>query len=141
MARTPPAIAALAQLLESTATAIHLSGFKDGLQPVHWVALRYFARCNLSAATVIQFADHHGTTRGTASKTITLLVDKGLLNRKPDSKDRRRHFLTLTDAGAALLDADPLAPVVEALSAVPDQDRVPFARCLERVIRALRQER
>ena len=130
---------ALAQLLESAATALHLAGFKDGLQPVHWVALRYFDRCNPSAATVIQFSNHHGTTRGTASKTISLLVAKGLLVREDDEEDRRRHFLRVTGQGRDILAHDPLGPVIATLDDLPDADRLGLARSLEKVIRTLRR--
>lgn len=112
---------ALAQLLASMAAKIHIAGYKEGLQPVHWVALRYFSVCSENAATVMQFAAHHQSTKGTASTTISLLVKKGLLQRLPVVGDKRSHRVKLTDHGRQMLKNDPLNQL-ETIMTKWDQD-------------------
>lgn len=129
----------IAQLLASVAGKIHLLGFAEGLQPVHWTALRYFTNCNTSAATVMQFAAHHSSTKGTASTTISLLVKKGLLRREAVEGDRRSHLLKVTDAGYAMLTRDPLARVTKSIEGLDDDLKFNLIRALEGVTRGIRQ--
>ena len=50
----------------------------EGLTPVQWAGLRYFARANRFSRTPSAFAAFHGTTRGTASQTIKNLEARAI---------------------------------------------------------------
>jgi len=79
-----------------------------GLNPAQWEALRYIARANRFSRTPAALADYLGSTRGTVSQTLIALEEKGFVARSPSSRDRRSLDLELTNAGATVLEADPL---------------------------------
>lgn len=74
--------------------------------------------------------------RATLGKVIDRLDERGLLERRPSEADRRSKVLTLTDAGAALLDQ--VKPKVEAiqpaiLDGLDESERVVFIDMLQKV--------
>ena len=68
-----------------------------GLSNAQWVALRFFQGFNRFSRTLTGFSSFHSTTRASASQTISSLVRKGYLVRKPDERDGRRVQFDLTD--------------------------------------------
>ncbi len=55
--------------------------------------------------TVSALAEASRTSRPAVSKAVDALVNKGLVSRLPDERDRRHVHLTLTDEGSRLLEA------------------------------------
>ncbi|WP_167737355.1 MarR family transcriptional regulator [Sphingomonas parva] len=53
---------------------------------------------SVSAACIGSLASY-----STAMRYVNLLVDVGLVERKPDASDRRRSYLSLTDSGRAAM--------------------------------------
>lgn len=123
----------MAQVLRTTANL----AFTEGLNPAQWAALRYFSQANASARSVVAFARHHGTTKGTASQTIAALQKKGLLDRHRSEKDRRSVSLVLTDRGRGLLANDPLNEVAAAIGSLSATQHDALAEGLEQVLRTL----
>lgn len=77
-------------------------GAELGLQPIHLQVVSYLSRCNRYSDTPMAVTEYLGPTKGTISQTLLLLERKGLLQRQPDEKDRRRVHLALTDEGRAV---------------------------------------
>jgi DNA-binding MarR family transcriptional regulator len=61
-------------------------------------------RIHFGHNTVSELADFKQISRSATSRTVDHLANKGLVNRLPDSGDRRRVILTLTAEGSTLLD-------------------------------------
>jgi MarR family transcriptional regulator, negative regulator of the multidrug operon emrRAB len=74
-----------------------------GLQPVHGQVLDYLAHCNKYSNTHAAVAEYLGLTKGTVSQTIQLLERKALLEKNVSSADARVVHLSLTEAGAQLM--------------------------------------
>lgn len=109
------------------------AGEADTLTPAQWAALRFVASANPRSATPGAFARFHGVTKGTASQTVRALIRKGLVDAHPGSADARARVLTLTAAGRAKLDDDPIAPLVCAIDAMHPREQ----RALENALGAL----
>lgn len=75
-----------------------------GLQPVHGQVLEYLAKCNKYSNTHASVAEYLGLTKGTVSQSIQILERKRYLQKTIDSLDGRVVHLSLTNAGASLVD-------------------------------------
>lgn len=109
-------------------------GLVEGLTPVQWSVLRYFARANRFSRTPSAFAAFHGTTRGTASQAIKNLVAQGYLRQTPSDTDGRSVRLDLTDKATAIIANDPLDALVRAAEALPTGARGHFGDALQRML-------
>ena len=81
-----------------------------GLHPVHGRILVYLAHCNRYSDTMTALVEYLGSTKGTVSQSLELLVERGLVARRTDAKDLRVAHLSLTDEGRRTLatgQADP----------------------------------
>ena len=77
------------------------------LRPVSITPLQYTALTILerrSGLSTAQLARNSFVADQSAADMVGVLVQRGLIARAPDSVDRRRRVLRLTDAGRALLD-------------------------------------
>ena len=124
-------------MIEQVGKAAYNLGFTPGLNPAQWAALRYFDEATTERRTVTGFAQFQGTTKGTASQTVTALVRKGYLRRVGDKQDRRVHRLVLTDESQALLRGDPLQKLGQALESLTQEERWALAVSMEKVLRQL----
>jgi len=113
----------------------------EGLTPVQWAGLRYFARANRFSRTPSAFAAFHGTTRGTASQTIKNLEAQGYLTRWRSETDRRSVHLVLTEKARAILENDLFETLVRAVDTLPQGVRGQFANALQRVLGQVALER
>ncbi|MCB0872926.1 MAG: winged helix-turn-helix transcriptional regulator [Thermoleophilia bacterium] len=78
-------------------------GGQVGLHPVHLQVLWFLERANRYSDTPASVADYLDVTRGTASSTIRVLREKGLVQERQDVDDRRVTRLSLTPAGRGVL--------------------------------------
>lgn len=127
----------LADLIEQVGRTVHGDGFRGGLNPAQWAALRYVARANRFSRTVSAFASFHGSTRGTASQTVKSLVHKNLLRRQPVDGDRRSFRLELTEDGRRLLEQDPARVLARAADGLPPEMRQMLADGLGAVLQTV----
>lgn len=113
----------------------------EGLTPVQWAGLRYFARANRFSRTPSAFAAFHGTTRGTASQTIKNLEVQGYLTRMRSEADRRSVHFVLTKKARAILENDLFESLVRAADTLPAGVRGMFANALQRLVGQVALER
>ncbi|GJM43633.1 MAG: transcriptional regulator [Gemmatimonadota bacterium] len=90
-------------LLERLATLLLAEerrlGGEWALQPVHLRVLRFLGRANRYSDTPAAVAEYLGLGKGTASQSLILLQEKGLVGAHPDAKDGRKRHLSLTALG------------------------------------------
>lgn len=128
---------AVAELLTQVGRLSHSQGFTAGLNPAQWMALRYFSQANPTVCTVMRFAEYYGSSRGTASQSISALVRKGYLVRRPSPGKKSSHVLQVTEAGRALLAQDPINHLIDGIEDLPDAKKPVFAESLELLVRHL----
>jgi DNA-binding MarR family transcriptional regulator len=109
--------------------------FTHGLKPAQWQALRYFATMPSELRSVTAFARHRCSTLGTASTTISALVQKGYLGRGEDRL--RNQDLYVTAAGHRLLRQDPLRDLIARIADLGEPERAALERALPRLVRQL----
>lgn len=127
----------LCNLLRSEART---SGTGAGLQPVQLEALRYLAICNRYSDTPQAVTDYLGSTKGTVSQTLNVLVKKGLIFKKPDKDDKRVVRLEITAAGRRILSETRPAPYLHKASALlPEAQLNVLNDSLEVLLRAIQQ--
>lgn len=133
--------------VECAELVLHLARVAQGgavagdLTPAQWTALRYFARANRFSRTPSAFSQFHATTRGTASQTVKSLVTLGFLVRQVNSADGRSTLFSVTDAGRARLQDDPLGDLAAVLDDMPKDMRAAFTAALQRAAAALARRR
>lgn len=132
---------AVAELVEQLGHCACTDAFGGGLNPAQWSALRYFERANRFSRTVSAFAEYHGTTRGTASQTIRVLVKKGYLRRLPAMHDRRSFRLDLTERAQQELGSDPFAEFVSAAGTLPPEQCSALAQGLQAMLAQVLEKR
>ncbi len=132
---------AVAELVEQLGHCACSDAFGAGLNPAQWSALRYFERANRFSRTVSAFAQYHGTTRGTASQTIRVLVQKGYLRRLPAMHDQRSFRLDLTERAQQELGSDPFTEFVSAAGTLPPEQCSALARGLRAMLEQVLEKR
>jgi DNA-binding MarR family transcriptional regulator len=121
---------ALAARLEQLARILANRALARGLNSAQWTALRYLATADESACHVGAFAAFHLTTASSASQTLSALVRKGLVAKRPGG-DARRRTLSLTEAGRQILAHDPVREMLARLDGLSDQQFAVLAAALE----------
>ena len=116
VARDDPRAAAMG--VENVLRCVTNLSYRRGMPPSQWAALRYFARAADGARNLTAFARHHQVTMGTASSTVSSLVNKGYL-----VKHAFRGPIEITEAGAETLAADPLHDLIAAFAELPVEQR------------------
>ena len=104
------------------------------MQASQWSALRYFAMTGERARTVVGLAQYQAINPGSASRTIAVLVRRGLLDMVVSPTDKRARIVSLTDAGRALLAQDPLKTVEAAIADMPDAVQTGLATGLRELL-------
>jgi DNA-binding MarR family transcriptional regulator len=110
----------LALMLEQTMRLVYPERSPQDMHPGQWAALRFLARSNKEARTVLGLARYLGITQGPASRAVAALERKGLLAGERDTKDRRVIRLALTAEGQRLLAHDPIQRLAGLIDALPD---------------------
>lgn len=127
----------LAQLMEQTSRHMHALGHSEGLVPAQWAALRYFHHTLPPGNTAISLARYQGLAFGPVSRTIRMLIVKGLLCKAGSAGPGRSEAVELTSIGRRMLVHDPLNLIAEVLSNLPHGERATLAGAFEAVIRAI----
>ncbi len=87
------------QLAELLLHEMHRFAALHRMDIVHLRALLFLERANRFSNTLAGLTDYLGLTKGTVSKSVTLLEQGGHLRRTLDAHDRRLQHLSLTDSG------------------------------------------
>ena len=107
-------------------------GFSGDLRPSQWHALRYFANAGPDERTLTHFARARATTMGTASITVSGLVEKGLMTR---GRDGRNVDLEVSDEGWRLLEShDPYRHFAAALERLSDDQKRALVAASEAIL-------
>ena len=127
----------VAGLVERLSHCTYGEGYRDGLKPAQWSALRYFANANRFSKTTSALARYQGITLGAASQTISALVEKRLLKRKRDGVDKRQYNLSLTGKAEKLTLHDPIRSLVDAAGELGEGESVATLSALEKMLEHL----
>lgn len=128
-------------LLDRLARLTRELQFVDGLNPAQWETLRFLAQSNRYSRTPSALADYLGATKGTVSQTLISLESKGLVQRKQKTCDRRQVALTLTPAGVAILDRDPMRILEKSICEMTEDCGGALVQGLSRLLHELQHRR
>lgn len=112
-------------------------GLKYGLQPVQIEALTYLTRCNRYSDTPQAVAEYLGLTKGTVSQSLMVLEQKGFLQKRQDTEDKRITHLVITAKGRKLVEQVYPAKNLEAALAKTNSVQ---GKTLEETLRSLLRE-
>ncbi len=76
-----------AALIERIGRLIGSESHANGLQPVHWEALRYLSKANRFSQTAAALTAYLGLTKGTVSQSLKALEAKGLVRKLVDTEE------------------------------------------------------
>ncbi len=124
----------VAALVERLSHSTYTDGYRNGLNPAQWSALRYFSNANRFSNTASAFARYQGVSLGAASQTIAALVAKRLLKRTQDLADKRQYNLTLTAKANKLTGVDPIRTLVDAAYELAEMERAATMAALEKML-------
>jgi DNA-binding MarR family transcriptional regulator len=127
----------IVMLLEQVSRMIHGAGYAQGLYPAQWVALRYFAEVDVPARTASGLARFQDMSIAPVARTIRTLVDKGLLERRPNPRSRRADLIEVTENGRTLLRHDPRMPLRTLLEGLDGTRNEALVEALEVLVREL----
>jgi DNA-binding MarR family transcriptional regulator len=123
-----------AELLLLMGRFVQADGYRGGLSPAQWMALRFFARANSFSRTPSAFAEFQATTRGTASQAIKALEAGGYLVRRQSPADGRSVSLQLTKKGDKALTRDPFEVLVGAVDSLDAEEQTAMHDALHHVL-------
>ncbi len=106
-----------------------------GLSPLQLRVLGFVSEHPGDLVGVARLAEELQVTRPTVSDSVALLVEQGLLVRRPDPSDGRSHSLRLTAAGKRWLPAS--GPFADALATLPRDEREALLLALMRLLQTL----
>jgi DNA-binding MarR family transcriptional regulator len=129
---------ASALLLEQLIRLVYPERSPQDMHPGQWAALRFLARANPDAATVVGLSRYLGITLGPASRAVASLVRKGFVAGTPDVKDRRITRLALTLSGTALMAHDPLQRLGSLITQLEPAERSALAGAIDFLFGGLR---
>jgi DNA-binding MarR family transcriptional regulator len=131
----------LARLLERIGEVSRAMRWEEatgsGLSPLQLRILGFVADHAGRSVGVARLAEELQVTKPTVSDSVRLLVERGLLARRPAAHDARSHTLHLTAAGRKQLPA--ATPFAAALRHLPRPEREALLLGLMRLLRSLLQ--
>ncbi|UTW56488.1 MarR family winged helix-turn-helix transcriptional regulator [Kordiimonas sp. SCSIO 12610] len=96
----------LANYLEALAVRLRMTAKPlandHNLQHIHIQIIGYLGRCNHYSDTFLMLCDYLGQTKGTVSKSVDKLQEKGYLEKRADPHDKRKSHLCLTQKGLSI---------------------------------------
>ncbi|MDO6513608.1 MarR family winged helix-turn-helix transcriptional regulator [Neptuniibacter sp. 2_MG-2023] len=72
------------------------------ITPMHIRVLKIVDR--KKPCTAVDIVDILGRDKGQVTRLINTLIDKGLIEREPNPNDKRSHYLSITNAGIAVVE-------------------------------------
>ncbi|HXF88188.1 MAG TPA: MarR family transcriptional regulator [Xanthobacteraceae bacterium] len=112
------------------------SGERVGdLNPAQWEALRYLARANRFSRTPAALADYLASTRGTVSRTLASLEEKGYVARTASARDGRSVEFALSPEGERAVKHDPLLALARDIEAATGAMLPEFLDSLRQTLR------
>ena len=132
-----PSVDALeaARLVDRLERLARIDATPDPLNAAQWEALRYLARANRYSRTPAAVADYLASTRGTVSRTLAALEDKGYLLREASPRDGRSVDFALTARARQAVQRDPLLALAADMDASLGGEVARLRRLLERSLR------
>ena len=127
-------MAETADLLLQLGRVVYADCAAGGLTQAQWIAIRFFSRANRFSRTISGFAQYHATTRGTASQTVKILVDRGYLIRTPSETDARSIRFDLTALARRKLSEDPLESITRVAGRLSADERNRLAGSLRTML-------
>ena len=119
--------------------AEHRSG-QHGLQPVQLQALLYLGRANRYSDRPAAVAEYLAITRGTASQSLRVLEERGLISKHVEPRDRRQVHLHLTREGRQVArETETSALLTGAIESLDPQEAEALERGLEMLLRHAQQ--
>ena len=130
MAKEKTETAEILAPLERLSRLMRAGEHEGGLNPAQWEALRYLSRANRFSNSPIALTRFLGSTKGTISQTIKALERKGFIVKSPRQDEGRSICLSLTPAGTAILNDDPLTGFSKSLDDLSGKTRRRLAKGL-----------
>ncbi|MCL1078142.1 MarR family transcriptional regulator [Parashewanella spongiae] len=109
-----------------------------GLQSIHLQIVYYLGRCNRYSDSLKNLVDFIGQTKGTTSKSVSLLEAKGFLVKIVDLVDKRKVHLCLSKTGQQLA-REQHQPWFDALKQLPSEQQSAFASDLNSFLKAIQE--
>lgn len=128
------ALIALRQIMRATETSARSLSRGAGLTPSQFVILRLLGRKGDIVPSVI--AREISLTQATVTTLVDKLASRALVERKPDTKDKRRVLVCLTALGREVLETTPdtlQERFVEGFSKLQEWEQSSIIAALERV--------
>jgi DNA-binding MarR family transcriptional regulator len=141
MDRQAVSIEGVATLIEQTARLLHSAGHAEGLYPAQWTALRYFSETQPNAHTMAGLAKYQDMCLGPVARTVRTLIEKGLLERHPNPRNRRADLIEVSPAGRRMLEQDPRNAIVTVLRSLPPNSQLALADGMTLLLAGLHAER
>jgi DNA-binding MarR family transcriptional regulator len=116
MSISPEALEA-AQLIDRLERLARAGEQAGDLNPAQWEALRYLLRANRFSRTPAALADYLASTRGTVSRTLASLEEKGYVTRAASRRDGRSVEFALSAEGERAMKRDPLLALARDIEA------------------------
>lgn len=108
----------------------------DGLNPVQWEALRYFAKANRFSCTPSGLTVYLAVSKGSVSQTIAALERKGLIRKARNPTNRRSVGVELTAKGSRALANDPRERMKADLKDLKTTELKSLRKALSAVVKA-----
>lgn len=125
----------LARKLERAMRIYYSLSYTNDLRPAQWQALRFFAEAPADKRSLADFAHARASTMGTASITVSKLVERGFLER---AHQHRNVDVRITEQGRQYLEkGDPAKGLAWAIDDLPPQERQALDIALDRIIESL----
>lgn len=134
---TEQMLRAIRRILKRSAKYSKLLARESGLTVPQLVCLRAVAELGPRERTLAHVADLAELSPPTASRIVDRLVQSGLLARERDDADRRKVFLSLTEAGRVAVDSRLRVMherFVDRFVSLPEERRGQLLSALEQVI-------
>ncbi|TCP43156.1 MarR family winged helix-turn-helix transcriptional regulator [Rhodovulum marinum] len=129
---------AVALLMERIVRGAYDTRQSHEIQPLQWSILRYLARYPAEGRTLTRIATYLDLTHAPISRALRTLRGRGLVSTEANPADARSSILSLTEAGWAALELDPIRKIAQRVAALPEPDRDAVKRALR--VMAVRQD-
>jgi len=117
-------------LMERIVRDIYPSKKSSAIQPLQWSILRYLMRMPVDRREQRWIANFLGLTGAPVTRALRTLETRGLVSQQKSETDNRAKTFSLTDAGVAVLESDPILRVARLISSWPLEHQELFARSI-----------